>query len=715
MKMSSTGIWTWRIIFLVVFLGWLFIWFMLPTETYKKKWTPTLQATLNSTYFREQGTNLLLFTFPIMLIATLGCVYLHYNEKSRISISVRAKNSFWSSSWIKRPILVMAPLGIVNVVELAFSVMFIFLMIWSLANYLYVSFGHLHMDKPSVQVYVTKWQLKFRSVSLRLSYVGHLTWAFLFFPVTRGSSILPLLGLTSESSIKYHIWLGHISMVLFAAHSIGFFIYWGMTHQMFKMLQWSSTYVSNVAGVIAFLFSLVMWITSLYGVRRKMFEVFFYSHHLYILYVFFYVLHVGVGYLCMILPGIFLFLIDRYLRFLQSRQRSRLISARLLPCGTTELTFSKDPGLKYNPRSVLFLNVASISKLQWHPFTVTSNCELEPDKLSVAIVSEGSWSQKLYKQLSSPSLENLQISTEGPYGPSSCHLLRHESLVMISGGSGITPFVSIIREIIFRMTTVKNYRAPNLLLIAAFKNSTDLAKLDLLLPPSGTTFDISSLQLQIEAYITREKEAPIRDVHNKLQIQTKWFKPDASDTLISSVLGENSWLWLGAIISSSFIMFLLLLGILTRFWIYPIENSGKIFHYSLKILWDMFIVCASVFVGASIVFLSQKRSGKAGQKQIMNMEIPITPMASPASWLCGSGGGEREVESLPSQCLVQSTKLHYGSRPDLKRILCECGGSGDIGVLVSGPWKMRHQVGSICSSASGSGRNLHLESLSFDW
>lgn len=52
----------------------------------------------------------------------------------------------------------MAPLGIINVVELAFSVMFIFLMIWSLANYLYVSFEHLHMDKPGVQVYVSSFQ-----------------------------------------------------------------------------------------------------------------------------------------------------------------------------------------------------------------------------------------------------------------------------------------------------------------------------------------------------------------------------------------------------------------------------------------------------------------------------------------------------------------------------------------------------------------------------
>lgn len=111
-----------------------------------------------------------------------------------------------------------------------------------------------------------------------------------------------------------------------------------------QMLQWSSTYLSNLAGVIAFVLSIGIWVTSFDRVRRKMFELFFYAHQLYLLLIFFYMFHVGVDGLCMILPGIFLFLIDRYLRFLQSRQRSRLLSSRLLPNGTMELTFAKNPG-----------------------------------------------------------------------------------------------------------------------------------------------------------------------------------------------------------------------------------------------------------------------------------------------------------------------------------------------------------------------------------
>ncbi|TQD68560.1 hypothetical protein C1H46_045907 [Malus baccata] len=54
----------------------------------------------------------------------------------------------------------------------------------------------------------------------------------------------------------------------------------------------------------------------------------------------------------MLLPGIFLFIVDRYLRFLQSYQRARLVLARVLPCGTIELNFAKTQG-NYSSLNIL--------------------------------------------------------------------------------------------------------------------------------------------------------------------------------------------------------------------------------------------------------------------------------------------------------------------------------------------------------------------------
>ncbi|XP_022724254.1 ferric reduction oxidase 4-like [Durio zibethinus] len=714
-----------RMIFLVVFLGWLMIWVMLPTKLYKNTWTPNLDSKLTSTYFARRGTNLLLFSFPVMFIAAFGCAYLHFRKKSRGS-NYSKRPGYSATAFLKRPVLVMAPLGIVSALELIFAAMFVALLIWSLANYLYVSFGHLHMHKQGEKI----WEAQFRSVSLRLGYIGNICWAFLFFPVTRGSSLLPLVGLTSESSIKYHIWLGHVSNILFAAHTIGFITYWAMTNQMTEMLQWSKTWVSNVAGEIAIVIALPMWVTSMPRFRRKKFEVFFYTHHLYLLYTFFYLLHVGDNYFCMILPGIFLFLIDRYLRFLQSRHRARLLSARLLPCGVVELNFSKTPGLYYNPTSILFVNVPRISKLQWHPFTVTSNSNMEPDQLSVVIKSEGSWSQKLYQNLCS-SVDHLEISTEGPYGPSSSNFLRsveskkllsfrsvcslslirvnicrHESLVLVCGGSGVAPFISIIREIIFQ-SQKSNVKVPRVVMICAFKHSADLAMLDLLLPISGSPAEISQIQLQIEAYITREKEQP--NTNTQKPLQTIRFKPCPLDSPISAALGPNNWLWLGAIISSSFVMFLLLLGIVTRYYIYPIDhNTEQIYHFSFRALWDMFLVCVCIFIVSSVIFLWRKKQIAREGKPILNKEIPTpTTTTSPGTWFSCA---DIELISLPTQSLAQATKVHFGSRPDLKKILFELKES-NVGVLACGPRKMRHEVAKIC--ASGLADNLHFESISF--
>ncbi|KAL9997640.1 putative ferric-chelate reductase (NADH) [Helianthus debilis subsp. tardiflorus] len=473
---------------------------------------------------------------------------------------------------------------------------------------------------------------------------------------------------------------------------------------MMQMKEWSKTYLSNVAGEIAFVLAIIMWVTSIRRVRQKMFEIFFYVHQTYLLYVFFYIIHVGVAYFCLILPGIFLFLIDRYLRFLQSQTRIRLIAARLLPCNVIELNFSKLAGLEYTPTSILFVNVPSISTLQWHPFTVTSNANTEPDMLSIVIKCEGTWSHKLYKQLSGSPIDSLQVSVEGPYGPAAPHFLSYENLVLISGGSGITPFISIIRELTFQQLNDNRKIPTNVLLVCAFKHSTDLSMLKLLLPltsNTSTTSNISQTNLKIQAYITRETEQqqPLENTDSSLR--TIWFKPMPNDMPISAPLGPDSWLWLCVIISSSFVLFLIFLGILIRYHIYPKELAGgpSAYNYTYKTLWDMFFVCASVFLATSFVFFWRKKENdKKETTKVQNLEL----------------GETGEIESCADLSVVDTTSIHFGHRPDLKKILMENNKkSSDVGVVVCGPRKMRHEVAKICSSKQAN--NLHLESMSFNW
>ncbi|KAK6925854.1 FAD-binding 8, partial [Dillenia turbinata] len=641
---------------------------------------------------RCAGSSLLIYEFPVLLVACLGCLYLHLRQNcDGHSHYGFLDDSNRLASW-KRPALVKGPLGIVSWMELAFMSMFVALLVWSLSSYLRNFFADI---TPS---YIAQsgqkiWQAKLGSSGLALALVGNVCLAFLFFPVSRGSSILRLIGLTSEASIKYHMWLGHITMAFFTAHGLCYIVLWVATNRISQVLKWPKVGISNVAGEVTLVAGLALWATTFSSIRRKRFELFFYTHHLYIIFIVFFIFHVGMEYSLVVLPGFYLFLVDRCLRYLQSQQNVRLVSARLLPCEVVELKFAKTPGLSYTPTSTMFVNVPGISKLQWHPFTITSNSNTDRDMLSVVIKSEGRWTSKLYQiiSFSSPN-DRLKACVEGPYGPASTNFLRHDMLVLVSGGSGITPFISIIRELLFRANTT-NCNGPRVLLICAFKKSVELTMLDLLLPISDSASKISQLQLQIEAYITRDKE-PATDAQNLMA--TVQFKPNESDKPIYSILGPNNWLWLSAIISSSFVIFLILIGIITQYCIYPIDHStGKIYPYFGTSALYMLVICVSITLTATGVFIWNKRHNSMEIGQVQSIQ---------------SQDEDRELESLPPQSLAQATNVHYGERPNLKKILAECEGSS-IGVLVSGPRGMRQEAAAICSCSSTS--NLHFESFSF--
>ena len=110
------------------------------------------------------------------------------------------------------------------------------------------------------------------------------------------------------------------------------------------MLKWDKIGVSNLAGEIALVTGLAMWLTTIPCIRRKFFELFFYTHYLYIIFMIFFILHVGISFCGMMLPSFYLFVVDRYLRFLQSQRNVRLLSARVLPCETLELNLGKSLG-----------------------------------------------------------------------------------------------------------------------------------------------------------------------------------------------------------------------------------------------------------------------------------------------------------------------------------------------------------------------------------
>ncbi|KAG7655256.1 Ferredoxin-NADP reductase (FNR) nucleotide-binding domain [Arabidopsis suecica] len=677
-----------KLLTMLILMGTVVIWIMMPTSTYKKIWLKSMRAKLGkSIYFGKPGVNLLVYMFPMILLASLGSIYLHLKKQTRVNQFNRMdRKKIDKFGALKRPMLVKG-LGIVTVTEVMFLMMFMALLLWSLANYFYHTFVTITPQSLPTNG-DNLWQARLDSIAVRLGLTGHICLGFLFYPVARGSSLLAAVGLTSESSTKYHIWLGNLVMTLFTSHGLCYCIYWISTNQVSQMLEWDRTGISHLAGEIALVAGLLMWATTFPAIRRRFYEVFFYTHYLYMVFMLFFVFHVGISYALISFPGFYIFMVDRILRFLQSRNNVKLVSARVLPCETVELNFSKNPMLMYSPTSILFVNIPSISKLQWHPFTITSSSKLEPKKLSVMIKSQGKWSSKLHHMLaSSNQIDHLAVSVEGPYGPASTDYLRHDSLVMVSGGSGITPFISIIRDLLY-VSSTNAYKTPKITLICAFKTSSDLSMLNLILPNST---EISSfIDIQIKAFVTREKVSTC----NMNIIKTLSFKPYVSDQPISPILGPNSWLWLATILSSSFMIFIIIIAIISRYHIYPIDQSSKEYTSAYTSLIYLLAISISVVATSTVAMLCNKKNYYKGLYQNVDALSPLM------------------IESSPDQLLPEFTNIHYGERPNLNKLLVGLKGSS-VGVLVCGPRKMREEVAKICSF--GSAANLQFESISFNW
>lgn len=252
-------------------------------------------------------------------------------------------------------------------------------------------------------------------------------------------------------------------------------------------------------------------------------------------------------------------------------------------------------------------------------------------------------------------LVSANVHENRPINVSYMVFCRHDLVVMISGGSGITPFISIIRELMFISSTLKS-KTPKIVLVSAFKNSSHLSILDLILPISATPSNSYNLDLQIEAYVTREKGY---SKDKREPTRTVWFKPNPSDAPISPTLGPKSWLWLGAIISSSFIIFLVLLGIFTQYVVYPVDrNMTKPYSYTKKGSMNMLLICVSVVIAASGAFLWNKKQSNANEdKQVIQ---DMEEFATTKTW------DGIELESLPMQSVMKSFNVHYDQRPDLK-------------------------------------------------
>ncbi|XP_031379062.1 ferric reduction oxidase 7, chloroplastic-like [Punica granatum] len=673
----------------LIFAAWVTFIFLFPaplvTELYYE-W----RALTSDTIFGGNGSAFLIFSGPVLAITILAIA-------RRIVMCSREEQfakypRFRLSTF---PVVVDGPFGVVSAAELIGICLVVAYVVWAISAYTLEDLSE-YSKSPLPPILKSATMLEF--LASRIGIVGEFCLAFLFLPVARGSALLRLVDIPFERAARYHVWLGHLTMLLFTLHGLLYVIAWAMQGTLLEEItSWQASDTSNFAGVIGLSVGLLMWVTSLPPVRKMQFEVFFYTHQLYIVFVIFFAMHVGDYFFTFACGAIFLFLLDRFLRFCQSRRTVNVISATRLPCGIIKLVLSKPASLRYNALSSIFLQIRELSWLQWHPFSVASSPLDGKNHLSVLIKVSGEWTAKLDRNM----LDNketcdqnettflppkITASVEGPYGHEFPYHLSYENLVLVAGGIGISPFFAILSDILHRVGEGKPCLTSNVLLVWAIKKSNELPLLSTLDMESICAFSPDKLNLDIVIYITQESAPSLEEGIIIESAESSHVFPVSNGCGISVLAGTGNNIWLGLYVMSSIAGFIVLMTLLEIFNLLSYTETKSRYRGLL------FVVCmlASVIIfGGPAVFLWscwEKRTSAVEKSEHCEQNVQTAPLMP---------------SNLPQRESISSRRVLYCSRPNFQEIfgsVSDQWGHVDIGVIVCGPATLETSVAGECRS-----------------
>ncbi|KAI2796466.1 NADPH oxidase 5 [Blomia tropicalis] len=153
-----------------------------------------------------------------------------------------------------------------------------------------------------------------------------------------------------------------------------------------------------ISGWLLCLVLVLMLVLSMNFIRRSgNFEVFYYSHKLYILFFVFLCIHAPNCWKWLLIP-MTLYLIECVLRTFKTKKDQHgltyVIEGTLLPSRVIRLLIRKPIYFTFNPGDFVYCMVPSVTGHEWHPFTISS--APEDEFITIHIRAVGEWTNRLY-------------------------------------------------------------------------------------------------------------------------------------------------------------------------------------------------------------------------------------------------------------------------------------------------------------------------------
>nr|CAG8636607.1 10379_t:CDS:2 [Entrophospora candida] len=265
----------------------------------------------------------------------------------------------------------------------------------------------------------------------RSAYIALANAAFVFPLATRNSVFVVLFGVPFERLITFHRWVGKTIFLLLTFHGSY------QMQQNFNSLSQIFSDKINLWGFLSYVSLFIIFLTSHPLFRRRFFEFFYWSHFNFIFFVIFGVLH-NDNFSTFTCVGVGLYVIDRIIRSLIGYKDVKIISIEAMQANVTKVVF--DFNYYYSAGQYMFINIPNLNQptslIAWHPISFSS---------SKSIINAHDDDHN--------SDNNNNMAIDGPYGKPSLDFAQYSTVVLIGGGIGVTPLISILNDLINRQLT----------------------------------------------------------------------------------------------------------------------------------------------------------------------------------------------------------------------------------------------------------------------
>lgn len=264
-----------------------------------------------------------------------------------------------------------------------------------------------------------------------------------------------------ENTILVHKSLGFIIAVFGIIHTVSHYVNF-YSAQKLQIANTNFIHHRTYAGISGHIMAssmMVMLAFSLNYFKVKLYEVFFYLHHLYILIYASFMFHsmgcfvkTNTGQ-CVPYYSKYLYLLPLIIFAIEKiydifKKRVKITGVVFLGNNQDLCKITFDKKMNYKPGQYINVIFPDYSKFEYHPFTMISCPEMSESTMAIAIKNSGNWTNGVLNLLKENPQREMLIS--GPFASSFDIVYDYKSIILVSTGIGITPFISILKSLTHR-------------------------------------------------------------------------------------------------------------------------------------------------------------------------------------------------------------------------------------------------------------------------